>query len=82
MIDDIRQRGFKDGYKAAKIAKDSGMPPKTICNRLFADDREVAKQLMNELKDHNVRWDKCFHLAVKYSFGFDNGVALAAYEST
>lgn len=81
MVSDIRQRGFKDGYTAAKKAKQAGTSPKVITKTLFVDDRQVAKSLMTEFKEFNVRWDKCFTLAVAYSFGYDRGVAEAAYET-
>ncbi len=81
MITDLRQRGFKDGYEAAKKARQSGTSPKVITKTLFIDDRAFAKTLMEELKEFNVRWNKCFSLAIAYSFGYDTGVAHGAYET-
>lgn len=81
MVADIRQRGYEDGYKAAKQAKASGTSVKTITKTIFVDDRKIAAGFMEEFKAFNVRWSKCFTLAVAYSFGYDRGVAEAAYET-
>jgi hypothetical protein len=79
MIAGLKERGYKAGYKAAKEAKSNGSSVKTIL-KLAVDDRKIANELMEEFKEHNLRWDKCFRLAVKYSFGFDSGVLTAVYE--
>lgn len=75
MISDIRKRGYNEGFKAAKEAKDSGKPFKAIL-KLEANDRQMAKKFMEEFK---VCREKAFRLGVVYSFGYNDGVIEAIY---
>jgi hypothetical protein len=75
MIADIRKRGYQDGFKMAKEAKESGKPLKAIL-KLEADDKQVAKKFMEEFK---VCRDKAFRFGVVYSFGYSDGIIEAIY---
>jgi hypothetical protein len=79
VIEDLRLRGYKDGLKAWREAKQKNAVPASTLKNNFVDDKVIAKNLMEELKQYNVRWKKCFHLAIKYSFGYDDGVLEAVY---
>jgi hypothetical protein len=79
VIEDLRLRGYKDGLKAGREAKQKNAVPASTLKNNFVDDKVIAKNLMEELKQYNVRWKKCFHLAIKYSFGYDDGVLEAVY---
>lgn len=76
MIAEIRKRGFDDGYKVAKDAKNDGRSIKVIL-AFVADDKAMAKKFMEEFK---INKEKAFRFGVVYSFGYDNGVAEAVYE--
>lgn len=78
MIEDFRIQGFKEGLRVAKEAKQKNIPAIAITKN-FIDDKEMAKKLMKDLKPFNVRWKKCFSLAIKYSFGYDDGLFQGAY---
>ncbi len=76
MIADLRKRGYNDGYKAAKEAKNSGRSIKSILG-FVADDKVMAKKFMEEFK---VCKEKAFRFGIVYSFGYDHGVLEAVYE--
>lgn len=80
MIQNMRVKGFEDGLKAGKAAKDQNIPFKKIIQSTFVDDRKIAKELMEQLKPYNVRWKTCFGLALQYSFGYDDGVLKALFD--
>lgn len=80
MIELYRLQGYKAGVIAARAAKERNLQPKRIVQELSVNDRDIAKQIQEELKMYNVRWKRCFNLAVQYSFGFDDGVRCGAFE--
>jgi hypothetical protein len=75
MLSDIRKRGFEEGFKIAKQAKDDGKSLKTIL-KFEANDKQIAKKFMEEFK---VGKDKAFRFGVIYSFGYSSGVLNAVY---
>ncbi len=76
MIAELKNRGYEDGYKVAKEAKDNGKSIKAIL-KFEANDKEMAKKFAEEFK---VCREKAFRFGVIYSFGYDTGVLQAVYE--
>lgn len=76
MLSDLRERGYKDGIKAAKKFKESNMPPKHIVNSVFANEKEMRQKFSDEFK---VCWKKALKFAIIYSIHFDRGVIEGAY---